>query len=138
MVGKSRLAGLIAAIFAIGLLAGCGDDKKDEGSTAAAEPPKLSGDLKLEPDEAKSAFNKSELTAKPGTVKITVTVPTSAKGQHGVGIDGGTYKDVKGAPVKPGRSTSLTVDLKAGEYVVFDSYKDNRKKGFESKLTVKK
>lgn len=127
------------AILAAALLAGCGDDKKGgAGKNTPQTQVKLSGDIKLEPKESSSSFNKSQLTAKPGTVKITVTNPTNAKGQHGVGIDGGTYKNVKGAPVKPGRSTSLTVDLKAGEYTVFDSYKNNRDKGYEATLTVKK
>lgn len=74
-----------------------------------------------------------------GTIKFTAYVPESAKGTHGIGIDGGQYNDIKGAPVKPGRATSLTVALvKSGEYTVFDSYKHNRAKGYAVKVRVKK
>lgn len=126
----------MAAVLAIGLLAGCGDDKDGDGASQAVKPPKLSGDIALTAE--KSGFDKSSVTAKPGTIKITVTNPTNSGTEHGVGITGGDYKDVKGAPVKAGRSTSLTVAVKEGTYTIFDSYKDNREKGFETKLTVKK
>lgn len=125
----------MAAVFSLLLLAGCGDDKGD-GASGEVKPQPLSGDITLEAE--KSGFNKSSVTAKPGTIKITVVNPSDSDTQHGVGIDGGNYKDVKGAPVKPGRSTSLTVAVEAGTYTIFDSYKKNRDKGFETKLTVKK
>ena len=132
---NTRVIALISALFAIGLLAGCGsDDKKSEEGDVKG--PELSGDITLTVE--KNGFDKATATAKPGTIKITVAVPADAKGQHGVGIDGGDYKDVKGAPVKPGRSTSLTVLVKEGKYTIFDSYKNNRDKGFETELTVKK
>lgn len=135
MTYKTRATGLMAAVLAIGLLAGCGDNKEGEDGPTV-KPPKLSGDIALTAE--KSGFDKSTVTAKPGTIKITVTNPTNSGTEHGVGISGGDYKNVKGAPVKPGRSTSLTVAVKEGTYTIFDSYKDNREKGFETKLTVEK
>lgn len=124
--------------MALGLFAGCGDDET-EGPSGATAKVKISSDIQLTADEDKSAFSKTEVSGKPGTVKITISVPDDAKGQHGVGIQGGVYKQpVDGAPVKPGLSTSLTVDLKPGEYTIFDSYKKNRDKGYETTLTVAK
>lgn len=125
----------MVGLLSLLLLAGCGEEE-GKGASGEVPQPKLSGDITLEAE--KSGFNKSSVTAKPGTIKITVVNPADSDAQHGVGIDGGTYKDVKGAPVKPGRSTSLTVAVKEGTYTIFDSYKDNRDKGFETKLTVKK
>lgn len=127
-----RLVTMLAGLAALLLLAGCGDDKKD--TTAATGQVKLSSTIDLTAEN--DGFNKKAVTAKPGTIKITVSVPADAKGKHGVGIDGGQYKDVKGAPVAPGRSTSLTVAVKKGNYTIFDSYKKNREKGYETKLTV--
>jgi outer membrane murein-binding lipoprotein Lpp len=130
---STRILTVFAAITALLLLAGCGDEKTD--ATPGTGMIKLSSSIDL---VAKSSgFNKKEVTAKPGTIKITVSVPADAKGKHGVGIDGGQYKNIKGAPVAPGRSTSLTVAVKKGEYTIFDSYKNNREKGFTTKLTVK-
>jgi hypothetical protein len=128
---------LFAALTALLLLAGCGDSKDDKGPTGPTAPV-ISSDIQLTPDEKTSSFNKSEVTAKEGTIKITVTNPASNSGQHGVGIDGGVYKNVNGAPVKPGRATSLTVAVKKGKYEIYDSYKNNRADGYVTKLTVKK
>lgn len=135
MINKTRAIALIAGVMSIALLSGCGGDDGD-GSTGKVEPQPLSGDITLEAE--KNGFNKDSVTAKPGTIKITVVNPSDSDTQHGVGIVGGEYKDeVKGAPVKPGRSTSLTVAVKKGKYTIFDSYKDNKDKGFEATLTVK-
>ncbi|HEV7917960.1 MAG TPA: hypothetical protein VGO97_00145 [Solirubrobacterales bacterium] len=121
------------------LLAGCGDDKKDpKDPNAKGTPPKFSSTIKLAIDEKTGKFTKSSATAKPGVVLITVSVPASAKGKHGVGIDGGAYKNIDGAPVKPGLQTSLTIDAKPGKYEIYDSYKNNRKAGYVTTLNVKK
>ncbi|MFY9488044.1 MAG: hypothetical protein WAP35_05020 [Solirubrobacterales bacterium] len=138
MVINSRLIGLVAALMALGMLTGCGDDDDGKGASGATANVKISSDIQLGVNESKSSFSKTEVTGKPGTVKITVSVPDDAKGQHGVGIDGGVYKNVDGAPVKAGRSTSLTVDLKPGKYTIYDSYKKNRADGYETTLTVSK
>ena len=128
------MASLLIGLLALLLLAGCGDDDP-KGGAGASGAPKISTSIDLTVED--DGFNKSAVTAKPGTIKITVTVPSDAKGKHGVGIDGGQYNNIKGAPVAPGRSTSLTVAVKKGSYTIFDSYKDNKEKGFETKLTVK-
>lgn len=132
--GRMRFATLLAGLSALLLLAGCGDDKK-EGTTPATGAIKLSSSIDLVVKDG--GFNKDAVTAKPGTIKITVVVPPKADGKHGVGIDGGQFKNIKGAPVAPGRSTSLTVAVKKGNYTIFDSYRNNRQKGYTAKLTVK-
>ena len=121
-------------VLALLLLAGCGGGKNNKDEPTAPTTT-LSSQIDLTVEDGK--FNKSAVTAKPGTIKITVNVPTSASGKHGVGIDGGQYKNIKGAPVAPGRSTSLTVAVKPGKYTIFDSYPGNKNKGYETALTVK-
>ena len=133
---KTRVAGLFAALMALLLLGGCGSSKSGGGATDKVAAPKITSDIQLVANEKTSSFNKSTATAKEGTIKITVTNPATNSGQHGVGIDGGVYKNVAGAPVKPGRATSLTVAVKPGKYTIYDSYKNNRSKGYETKLTV--
>lgn len=128
-----RIATVLIGLVALLLLAGCGSDKKD--TTAATGAVKLSGAIDLTVE--KNGFNKDAVTAKPGTIKITVIVPDTATGKHGVGIDGGQFNNIPGAAVPPGRSTSLTVAVKKGSYTIFDSYKNNREKGYTAKLTVK-
>jgi hypothetical protein len=118
--------------LALALLAGCGSDDKKPGPT---EPVKIVSSIDLTVEDG--GFNKKAVTGKPGTIKITVNVPSDASGKHGVGIDGGQYNDIKGAPVAPGRSTSLTVSVTKGKYTIFDSYKDNRDEGYETALTIK-
>jgi hypothetical protein len=88
-----RIASLLVGVLALMLLAGCGDskDKNGEGPTA----PIISTSINLTVEDG--SFNKKAVTAKPGTIKITVTVPSSASGKHGVGINGGQYKNIKGA-----------------------------------------
>jgi hypothetical protein len=127
-----RMASMLVGLVALLLLSGCGSKKEDAGPTGAV---KLSSEINLTVE--KNSFSETSATAKPGTIKITVTVPSSATGKHGVGIDGGQYNDIKGAPVAPGRSTSLTVAVEKGKYTIFDSYKNNRNKGYETALTVK-
>lgn len=128
------MASMLVGVLALLLLAGCGgDDKKDAGASGKAPDIACTVDLTVED----GSFNKDTVNCKAGTIKITVSVPSDANGKHGVGIDGGQYKNIKGAPVAPGRSTSLTVAVTKGEYTIFDSYKNNRNKGYETKLNVK-
>ncbi|MGH2905913.1 MAG: hypothetical protein ACRDKI_04000 [Solirubrobacterales bacterium] len=142
MLSKTRVAGLFVAMLALLLLSGCGSDNSNDGATGASgkspKIPPIVADIALTANEKTSSFDKSSVSSpKEGTIKITVTNPPTNKGMHGVGIDGGVYTNVKGAPVKPGRATSLTVAVKKGKYEIFDSYKDNRSKGYTTTLTVK-
>lgn len=100
------------------------------------EEPVLAGDYTIKVEEKKKRFNPKLIRAKAGTVKFTVVVPKSAKHKHGVGVDGGVYNDIDGAAVKPGSETSLTIDVEPGRYVIYDSYKKNRRKGFRTKVIV--
>ena len=129
---------MFAALMALLLLAGCGNSKPKEKGPTVTPPAAIACDIQLKADEKTSSFDKSTASCKEGTIKITVSNPASNTGKHGVGIDGGVYKNVNGAPVKPGRATSLTVAVKPGSYTIYDSYQDNRSKGFETKMTVKK
>ncbi len=133
---------LVAAIASIALLASAGTvhagfSEEDDDY----RPPEPDTEFTLKVVERKSKFDRQYLRvgncASECTVKITVIVPKSAKHKHGIGIDGGDYDNVEGVAVAPGRRSSLTITLRPGKYVVYDSYKKNRKKpGYRVRLTV--
>ena len=115
---------------------GCG------GGEEIAKPfdcqPLLTNDIKIRVDEKHDAFPMKETKLAGGPTRITVDVPIEAKNSHGVAIDGGVYKNVAGAGVKPGRASSLTISLTPGKYTIYDPVAKNRDKGYVAKLVVGK
>lgn len=140
VTNSPRLFATIATV-ALLALAGSAHAGFNEGDPEF-EPPEPQVILKLKVQERKQRFDKQNLSVNDCpvscVVQIMVTVPKTAKHRHGVGLDGGPYQNVDGAGVAPGRKTSLTITLEPGKYVVYDSYKKNRKKpGYRVRLTVK-
>lgn len=119
-----RLVVIAVVLFAVALPA--------NASAYIPHLPLTNGNYPLRVDEAAKRFDATTtpLVVNSGIVRFSVLVPPSASGQHGVGIDGGRYVDIRGASVKPGRVTSLTVGLEPGNYTIFDSYKNNRERGY--------
>jgi hypothetical protein len=132
---------VVLALAIVGPTSALPNDGSARGRFDVPEMPEPDFDLALKVVERENRFDRKYLEAKPCpescVVRITVFVPKNAKHKHGVGIDGGDYESVDGVPVKPGRYTSLTVTLQPGKYVVYDSYKRNRKKkGYRVRLTA--
>lgn len=125
-----RVALLLGVLASLALPAGASAEK--------AFPPLTSGIYPLVVDENASRFAvpPAPLVVNAGTVRFSVFIPKSAKGNHGIGIDGGRYEDIRGADVLPGRVTSLTIFLAPGNYTVFDSYKSNRDAGYSVAVQV--
>lgn len=92
----------------------------------------LRGEVPLRVNEGAHRFDvpTRNLTVRPGITTFTVLVPRKAKRPHGVAITGGEYNGVKGVAVGRGRSTSLTMRLRPGNYVVHDSVGRNRQRGY--------
>jgi plastocyanin len=79
-------------------------------------------------------FDKSSLSAKAGTVTIVMDNPSSLP--HAVAVEGnGVDKD--GQTVQMGGKSTVTADLKAGEYTYYCPVPGHRQGGMEGKLTVK-
>jgi uncharacterized cupredoxin-like copper-binding protein len=118
-------------------LAGCGSSsstttksatKSVTVSTSGAHAVKLSAD----PSGALK-FNTTTLSAKAGTVTITMNNPSSL--QHGIAVEGnGANKD--GKIVGQGGTSVLAVQLKAGKYTFFCPVPDHRQAGMQGTLTV--
>ncbi|MFT4050157.1 MAG: hypothetical protein QM648_10030 [Solirubrobacterales bacterium] len=98
----------------------------------------ISGELPLRVNEGKHSFDTPTRTIKMlrGVATFSVLVPRKAKHRHGVAIDGGQYRNVAGAAVRPGRSSSLTIQLNPGKYTIYDPVNSNRRRGYYVKLVV--
>jgi plastocyanin len=82
-------------------------------------------------------FNTSKLTAaKPGRITLIMSNPSSAGMDHGIAIDGNGV-DRDGPIVGPGKTSSITVDLKKGSYTYYCPVPGHRQAGMTGTLTVK-
>jgi plastocyanin len=80
-------------------------------------------------------FTKSTLSAKNGTVTITMTNPKGDQLPHGIAIEGnGVDKD--GKIVQPGGASTVSVALKPGKYAFYCPVGNHRAQGMEGTLTV--
>ena len=143
-----------AALASLALIAaGCGgDDNNDSGGgggsssdssgaqdTGADTSETTSGGgggaskLKLVADPGGALkFDKTELSAKPG--KVTITMDIQSAVPHAVEVEGkGVEEETK---TVTGGSADVTVDLKAGKYEFYCPVDGHRAAGMEGTLTV--
>jgi plastocyanin len=143
------LAAILASLVLIA--AGCGGDDDDSGGggggdssgsqgTGADNGEAASGGggggatkLKLTADpDGGLTFDKTELTAKPGKVTITMDNPSDVP--HAVEVEGnGVEEETK---TLTNGTADVTVDLKAGEYVFYCPVDGHKEGGMEGTLTV--
>jgi uncharacterized cupredoxin-like copper-binding protein len=82
-------------------------------------------------------FNKKKLSAKPGKATIVMTNPSGSGLQHGVEVEGkGIEKRSK--VVGPGKTTRVTVRLKAGRYDFYCPVDGHKSAGMRGTIVVKK
>jgi plastocyanin len=149
-MGKPLLV-LAAILASLALIAaGCGGDDDDNGgggdsggSSGAqgagadtGEAPSGGGGatkLKLTADPGGALkFDKTELTAKPGKVTITMDNPSDVP--HAVEVEGnGVEKETK---TLTNGTADVTVDLKAGKYEFYCPVDGHKEGGMEGTLTV--
>jgi plastocyanin len=127
------------------VLAGCGGSSSS--STTPAPPARAStGSASAGKGEAVNLsadpsgqlrFTQSKLTvAKPGMVTLVMRNPSSAGMTHGVSLEGnGVDKD--GPIVAPGKTSTISVDLKKGSYTYYCPVPGHRQAGMVGTLTVK-
>src|SRR3954449_230993 len=143
-------AALCAAVAAFAV-AGCGSDdnsssdsSSSDTTTAAQTPPPTTGgtsaagplsNLKLPADPSgQLKFDKSKLSAKAGSVTITMDNPSPVA--HAVAVEGnGVDKD--GNTVNMGGKSTVTVDLKPGTYEFYCPVDGHKAAGMKGELTVK-
>jgi plastocyanin len=143
---------LLAAILAsLALIAaGCGGDDNDNSGSAdnssgaagngADTTESSSGGggggatkLKLTADPGGALkFDKTELSAKPGKVTVTMDNPSSVP--HAVEVEGNGVEEETKTLTKG--TASVTVDLKAGKYEFYCPVDGHKQAGMEGTLTV--
>lgn len=79
-------------------------------------------------------FDKSSLSAKAGSVTITMANPSPV--DHGVAITGNGVQET-GQTVGKGGTSTVTVSLKPGKYTFYCPVPGHREGGMEGTLTVK-
>jgi uncharacterized cupredoxin-like copper-binding protein len=140
------LGAAAAALAAAGCGGGGGNTSTGANTTPAASttPPAASSTpapaseattkLSLSADPSGNLkFNKSSLSAKAGTVTITMDNPASIP--HGVAVEGnGVDKD--GQIVQKGGKSTVTVNLKPGKYTFYCPVPGHRQAGMQGTLTV--
>jgi plastocyanin len=145
-----RAAGLLIASLAL-IVAGCGSSSSSStasttpsSSTAAAAPsssttssspaPAASGEtVHLSAVPGKLAFNTKKLTAKAGTVTLSMANPSSFG--HGIAVEGNGV-DKSGQVVQHGGTSTVTVKLKPGTYTFYCPVPGHRQAGMVGTLTV--
>jgi plastocyanin len=108
---------------------GGGDSGNDEqgGPTAGSE-------LKLAADPGGALkFDKTSLSAKPGTVTVVLDNPSDVP--HAIEVEGEGVEEV-GETVGKGGVSKVTADLEAGEYEYYCPVGNHKDAGMEGTLTV--
>jgi uncharacterized cupredoxin-like copper-binding protein len=93
--------------------------------------------LKISAEESSGlSFDHRTLSAKAGTVTITMANPSGDSMPHGVAITGPGGVSKSGPVVQPGGSSTVTLKLKPGKYTFFCPVPGHRQAGMEGTLTV--
>ena len=126
---------LIATAFALGA---CGDDEEDQaGGGATATPAAATGEaqtLAISADPGGAfKWDKDTLTAKAGTVTITMANPSDLP--HAVEIEGNGVEEV-GETVEKGGTSTATAELGPGTYEYYCPVGNHKDGGMTGTLTV--
>jgi plastocyanin len=155
LLDMTRLLTSVTALAAAGaLLAGCGGDDGSSSSggggggayggsapatttaTAAAAAP--AGGLALKAVESDGlAFDPKTLSAKAGSVTITMDNPSGDSQPHAIAVEGPGGVSSAGRIAQPGGTSKLTVKLAAGTYTFYCPVGSHRAAGMEGTLTVR-
>ena len=124
------MRGVLLLLVVGGLIAGCGSD--DSNDQAAGDTNAVAGSVELTATDFKFDPSTVEL-AKSG--EMTFTLVNDGQSTHALEIEGqGIEKESD--EVDGGGTTTLTVDLKPGDYEFYCPVDDPRARGMEGTLTV--
>jgi plastocyanin len=139
---QARAVGAVSVLLALGAIGsaiavGASEENEKEGheggKKAAAGGGGAAKALALTADKSALKFDKKALSAKAGTVTISMKNPAPIP--HDVSVEGKGV-DKKGKVVKAGGTSTVTADLKPGTYTFYCSVDAHRQAGMQGKLTV--
>jgi plastocyanin len=152
MTGRRSLLAPLAALALAAAAAGCGSSSSSSTSTgssgggaygsstraaAPAAPASSSGALRISAEESNGlSFDKKTLTAKAGTVTISMANPSGDSMPHGVAITGPGGVSKSGKVVQPGGTSTVSLDLRPGRYTYYCPVPGHRQAGMVGTLTV--
>ena len=137
----------LALLLLSGTLAACGGGN-DNGSTssssggastAAESSGGSSGAATTLAETAQESgglsFSNRALTARAGSVTVTIDNPSGNQFPHAIEIEGNGVEE-ETETVQPGDRSSVTVDLRPGRYEFYCPVGNHRAQGMEGTLTV--
>lgn len=112
-------------LVAVIVVAGCGSDDGDDGSSAGGETVQLTA--------TDFRFDRAEISVAAGETTFTLT--NDGESEHALEIEGEGLEEETDT-IGPGDSASVTIDLQPGEYEVYCPVGDHRSRGMEGTLIV--
>lgn len=135
-----RLALVVAALAAPLILAACGEDRGSQGTSTGAEKsttPQATGAPAQTVDVRETEFKldpANPSVSKPGVVELRVA--NAGDTVHALEVEG-PAGEAKTAPIQPGKSATLKVDLsKPGRYEWYCPIADHKDEGMKGEITV--
>ncbi len=115
------------------------EESESAGGEAEGEPEAAvkgpGGTVELAASESELKFDTTELSSKPGKVRIEFDNPSAIP--HNVKVENESGEVLGGTETIASGEESATVDLKPGTYTFFCSIPGHRQAGMEGKLVVK-
>ena len=133
--------GAVSVLLALGAIGTAiytaATEEEEEGAEASEQAaergPGGGSELALKADPSALKFDKTSLEAKAGEVTLTMENPSDIR--HDVSIEGDGVGE-KGKVVGRGGTSTVSAELKPGEYTFYCSVAGHRQGGMEGKLTV--
>ncbi|HEX2075055.1 MAG TPA: plastocyanin/azurin family copper-binding protein [Geodermatophilus sp.] len=149
-LGPARRGAALVLALALGLLSACGgsDDEAAGDTPAATQTPDATTSESTSAAPTAEAGESETVTATEGEMFIRLSEDSYSAGSYTFQVvnEGRMPHDLKverdGAVVagteviQPGGTATLTVDLEAGEYILFCSVGQHRANGMEVPITV--
>jgi uncharacterized cupredoxin-like copper-binding protein len=134
----------VTMLLVSGALVACGggdDDSSTSGGATATQteaPSPAGGGAALAETAQESgglSFSRSDLTARAGSVTVTLDNPSGNQLPHAIEIEGNGVEE-ETETIQPGGRASVTVDLRPGRYEFYCPVGNHREQGMEGTLTV--